>query len=110
MLDMSELLDMIELLNMTELLDRVAILLTGAALVAAAVVLAATRQLACALPVLLEFLTAAGLTRLARELTWTSLLMAGGVIVLRRLILVSLGPGRSVHTADQPRAEQLRPR
>ncbi len=95
---------MTELLDMTQLLDMVAIMLTGAALVAAAVVLASTRQLACALPVLLEFLTAAGLIRLARDPTWTSLLMAAGVIALRRLILLTLRPG-----VDQPRAKRVRP-
>lgn len=75
---------------MTGLLNMAALLVTGAALVAAAVVLTATRRPTSALPVLLEFLTAAGLIRLAAEPTWTSLLMAAALVALRGLIAVGL--------------------
>lgn len=81
---------------MTELLDLAALLVTGTALAVGAVALAVTRRLGLALPVLLEFLTAAGLIRLAAEPTWTSLFMAAGIVALRRLIVVGLGPRSQV--------------
>jgi uncharacterized membrane protein len=76
----------------TELLELAALLVTGAALTVAAVVLVTTRRPAIALPVLLEFLTAAGLIRLAAQPTWTRLFVAAGVVALRRLVVVGLEP------------------
>lgn len=76
---------------MTELLELAALLVTGAALTVAAVV-PTTRRPAIALPVLLEFLTAAGLIRLAAQPTWTRLFVAAGVVALRRLVVVGLEP------------------
>lgn len=80
---------------MTDLLGMAALLVTAGGLAVAAVVLTSTRRLSIALPVLLEFLTAAGLIRLAAQPTWTSLLMAGGIVALRRLILLGLHPARA---------------
>ncbi len=59
---------------------------------AAAAVLASTRQPREALAVLLEFLTAAGLLRLAGTPSWSSLLTAAVIIALRRLISAGLNP------------------
>jgi len=78
----------------TALLDGIALGLTAAALIAAGVVLVATRRPAAAMPVLLEFLTAAGLVRLAAEPTWSRLLGAAAVVAVRRLLVGGLGAGR----------------
>lgn len=78
---------------MTALLDGIALGLSAAALIAAGVVLVVTRRPAAALPVLLEFLTAAGLVRLAAEPTWSRLLGAAAVVAVRRLLVGSLGAG-----------------
>ncbi|HYZ09934.1 MAG TPA: hypothetical protein VE709_15390 [Pseudonocardiaceae bacterium] len=77
---------------MTAVLDLAALLVVGAALVAAAAVLASSRQPREALAVLLEFLTAAGLLRLAGTPSWSSLLTAAVIIALRRLISAGLNP------------------
>ena len=77
---------------MTAVLDLAALLVVGAARVAAAAVLASSRQPREALAVLLEFLTAAGLLRLAGTPSWSSLLTAAVIIALRRLISAGLNP------------------
>lgn len=79
---------------MTDLLNMASLLVTAAAVIAATVVLATTRLLALALPVFLEFVTAAGLIRLAAEPTWMSLLMAASIVAVRRFIVAGL----RVHT------------
>jgi len=70
----------------TAALSAAALLVAAAAIAAAAVVLVRTRSLRQALPVLLEFLTAAGLLRLAAAPTWAGLAVTVAVIVLRRLV------------------------
>ena len=69
-------------------------------LVSAGAVLARTWQLRQALPVLLEFLLAAGLLRLAHDATWRALATAAAVVALRKLVVTyGLRPGRSGSTA-----------
>ncbi|MGI8533065.1 MAG: hypothetical protein ACR2KN_08680 [Geodermatophilaceae bacterium] len=90
---------------MTALLDGLALGLSAAALIATGVVLVATRRPTAALPVLLEFLTAAGLVRLAAEPTWSRLLGAAAVVAARRLLVGGLGAGgRAAPTAAVPPA------
>ncbi len=64
-----------------------ALLCTVLGLVSAAAVLARTRSLAQALPVLLEFLMAAGLLRLTHDATWRALATAAVIVVLRKLVV-----------------------
>ncbi|GAB2766194.1 hypothetical protein GCM10027072_76320 [Streptomyces bullii] len=52
------------------------------------------RQISQALPVLLDFLTGAGLIRLAADISWSDILVAAVVIAVRKIaaIGVTLGP------------------
>jgi uncharacterized membrane protein len=75
---------------MTTILNAGALALTAAAVVAGALVLLVTHQLRQALPVLLEFLTAAGLVRLSASPTWANLLVAAVVVGLRHLLAAGL--------------------
>lgn len=71
-------------------LDTAALVTTAAGLVAAVVVLAVTGAPRQALPVLLEFLTAAGVLRLAGSPAWTDVATAGAVIAVRHLVTSGL--------------------
>ena len=75
---------------MTAVLNSAALLVVGAAIVTGAVVLVATRSFRQALPVLLEFLTAAGLLRLAAAPAWPALAVTVVVIALRRLATIGM--------------------
>nr|WP_237522670.1 DUF1622 domain-containing protein [Streptomyces sp. SID1328] len=59
-------------------------------LVAAAAAWRLTHSVRAALAVLLDFLTAAGLLRLAGEPSWDSIILAAAVIALRKLLGASL--------------------
>jgi predicted NAD/FAD-binding protein len=74
----------------TAVLDLAALVTTAFGLVAAAVVLAAARRPMPALAVLLDFLTAAGLLRLAGEPSWDTIAAAAAVIAVRRLVATGL--------------------
>ncbi|MER7309904.1 DUF1622 domain-containing protein [Streptomyces griseoluteus] len=67
-----------------------AVLITGLGLVAAAAAWRLTHSVRAALAVLLDFLTAAGLLRLAGEPSWDSTIVAAAVIALRKLLGASL--------------------
>ncbi len=72
-----------------------ALLCTVLGLGCATAVLARTRELGQALPVLLEFLLAAGLLRLAHDATWRALATAAAIVGLRRLVVAyALRPAR----------------
>jgi hypothetical protein len=71
----------------TGLAGAAALVCTLLGLVSAAAVLARTRSARQALPVLLEFLMAAGLLRLTHDATWRVLATAAVVVGLRRLVL-----------------------
>lgn len=75
---------------MTTVLELAALATTAFGLVAASVVLAASRRLMPALAVLLDFLTAAGLLRLAGEPSWNTIAAAAAVIAVRKLITAGL--------------------
>ena len=72
---------------MSDLVAAAALLCTVLGVVCAVAVLARTRSLAQALPVLLEFLLAAGLLRLSQDQTWRAIATAAAVVGLRKLVL-----------------------
>ncbi|MEH0974823.1 hypothetical protein V6U77_27180 [Micromonospora sp. CPCC 205546] len=83
------------------------------ALVAATTALAALAGLAvllgagswrCAVRVLLDLLTAAGLLRLAGHQDWTDLAGAAAIVLLRRLLWAALTAGASSARAGRDRA------
>ncbi|MDT9684507.1 hypothetical protein RND61_20965 [Streptomyces sp. TRM76323] len=76
-------------------LQAAAVLITAAGLVAAAASWRLTGRFRSALAVLLDFLTAAGLVRLAGDPAWGSVLSAAAVIALRRLIGSGLALSRA---------------
>lgn len=75
---------------MTTALNLAALATTAFGLVAAAVVLAAAGRLLPALAVLLDFLTAAGLLRLAGDPSWSTIAAAAAVITVRKLVVAGL--------------------
>ncbi|MCI0385736.1 hypothetical protein [Streptomyces sp. CNQ085] len=75
---------------MTTVLDLAALATTAFGLVAAAVVFAEARRLVPALAVLLDFLTAAGLLRLAGDPSWGTIAAAAAVIAVRKLVTAGL--------------------
>ena len=75
---------------MTGLLGAAALLVTGLGLVSATAVLARARDGRLALRVLLEFLTAAGLLRLAGDPGWPEIGAAAAVVAVRRLLSLRL--------------------
>ena len=83
---------------MSALLEQVALLLTAAGVVTGLLVTASTRRLSDGLPVLLDFLLAAGLLRLASLDSWVAIASVALVVVIRRMaasgIRRSEGAGR----------------
>ncbi|MFD4543602.1 hypothetical protein [Streptomyces bauhiniae] len=75
---------------MSAWLQAGAVLITGLGLVAAAAALRLTHSVRAALAVLLDFLTAAGLLRLAGEPSWVGIILAAAVIAMRKLLGASL--------------------
>ena len=81
---------------MTSLAGTGALVCTVLGLVSAAAVLARTRSLGQALPVLLEFLMAAGLIRLTSAAPWRAIATAAVIVVLRKLVVAyGLRPARA---------------
>lgn len=76
---------------MKELAQDAALLCTGFGLVSAAAVLLRARDARLAIAVLLEFLLAAGLLRLAVAATPRALLTAAIIVALRKLVSFGLG-------------------
>ncbi|MEV6961686.1 hypothetical protein AB0M97_21290 [Streptomyces sp. NPDC051207] len=83
---------------MTAWLHPAAVLTTAAGLLSACVAYVSTRQARVSMGVLLDFLTAAGLIRLADEPSWESIAAAAAVITIRKLIATRLGR----HPVDRP--------
>lgn len=75
---------------MGELLQTGALLCTCLGFVAGLAVLLRTASVPAALTVLLEFLLAAGLLRLADDPDWRQILAAAAVIAVRRLLAYAL--------------------
>ncbi|GAA2566097.1 MULTISPECIES: hypothetical protein [Streptomyces] len=75
---------------MTGILTAAALLVTAAGVVSAGAAYAISRRISQALPVLLDFLTGAGLIRLAADLSWNSILVAAAVIAVRKVAAVGV--------------------
>ncbi|MGJ7416010.1 DUF1622 domain-containing protein [Streptomyces cinereoruber] len=73
-------------------LQAASLLLTVCGPLAAAAAYRTTRTFRSALAVLLDFLTAAGLIRLAGDPSWSSVLQTAAVVALRRLLGMGLTP------------------
>ncbi|MFC8270326.1 DUF1622 domain-containing protein [Streptomyces cinereoruber] len=71
-------------------LHTASLLLTVCGLLSAIAAYRTTRTFRSALAVLLDFLTAAGLIRLAEDPSWNSILQAAAVIALRKLLTTGL--------------------
>jgi hypothetical protein len=81
----------------TAVTDTAALFVTAAGLLAAAVALAKTRRLPLAVALLLDFLTAAALLRLAvSPPSWPAIGTAALVIGIRQLASRALAAGRAV--------------
>ncbi len=76
-------------------LETAAVLITAAGLVSAICAYRLTHTVRPTLAVLLDFLTAAGLIRLAGDLSWDSIVLAASVIALRKLLGMGLGLSRA---------------
>jgi uncharacterized membrane protein len=70
---------------MTALIHGAALFVVTGGLLAAALALAVTRKVRLAIAILLDFLTAAGLLRLAGTPDWSRLATAALIIVIRQL-------------------------
>lgn len=70
---------------MTALIHGAALVVVAVGLFTAALALAVTRKVPLAIALLLDFLTAAGLLRLAGTPTWSRLATAALIILIRQL-------------------------
>ncbi|GAB2899359.1 hypothetical protein GCM10027074_77550 [Streptomyces deserti] len=84
---------------MTDLLTAGALLVTAAGVLSAITAYAISRRISQALPVLLDFLTGAGLIRLAADISWNSIMVAAAVITVRKIAAIGV--------AAAPRLQQL---
>ncbi|ELS50871.1 DUF1622 domain-containing protein [Streptomyces viridochromogenes] len=92
---------------MSEWLDAAALLITAAGLVSAMAAYGRVRDAGSAMAVLLDFLVAAGLIRLAGDISWDGILLAAAVIAVRKLISVGLATAR--HTTGVSLRSIVRP-
>lgn len=82
-------------------LQTAALLVSAAAVVVFLLAYAVTRSIRTALPLLLEFLMAAGLIRLARDPSWDSILLTVAIIAVRKMAAFGI--------AETSTREQVRP-
>ncbi|MCX2926284.1 MULTISPECIES: hypothetical protein [unclassified Streptomyces] len=75
-------------------LEPAAVLITAGGVLSAVAAYRMVRSAGSAVAVLLDFLVAAGLVRLAGDLSWDGILLAAALIALRKLISVGLAVGR----------------
>lgn len=87
----------------TATLHAAAVLTAGLGLVAALAILALVRRFGTALAVLLDFLTAAGLLRLAGDPSWDTVTAAAAVIAVRKLATAGVYAARPRHPGGTPR-------
>jgi hypothetical protein len=66
-------------------IEAAALLVTAAGVVSFLTAYAATRRIRTALPLLLDFLMAAGLMRLAGDLSWGGILLTVAIIAVRKV-------------------------
>jgi hypothetical protein len=80
-------------------IDRVAVVVSAAGLLCGLLALVRTRDVWCAVRVLLDLLLAAGLLRLTSASGWPQLAAAAALVALRRLLTIALreAPGASRH-------------
>ncbi len=76
---------------MSALLTELTPVIAGFGVVLASAVLVRTRQLSAALPVLLDFLLAAGLLRLTAAAPWRAIIAVAVIVILRKVVTWSLG-------------------
>lgn len=70
---------------MNAAIEAAALLVTAVGVASFLTAYATTRTIRGALPLLLDFLMAAGLIRLAGQLSWNSILLTVAIIVVRKL-------------------------
>jgi len=70
---------------MNAAIEAAALLVTAAGVVAFLTACALTRTIRHALPLLLDFLMAAGLIRLAGDLSWNGILLTVAIVAVRKL-------------------------
>lgn len=70
---------------MNAAIEAAALLITAVGVVVFLTAYATTRTIRVALPLLLDFLMAAGLMRLAGDLSWSSILLAVAIIAVRKV-------------------------
>ncbi|WP_461066396.1 hypothetical protein [Streptomyces pseudoechinosporeus] len=70
---------------MNAAIEAATLLITAVGVVSFLTAYAATRTIRSALPLLLEFLTAAGLIRLAGDPSWSSIVLTVAVIAVRKV-------------------------
>ncbi|MTE22011.1 hypothetical protein F0L17_23435 [Streptomyces sp. TRM43335] len=87
---------------MDTVLHLAALTVTALGLTAALVAFAAAGRLRTAMAVLLDFLTAAGLLRLAGDPNWDTIAAAAAVIAIRKLVAAGLYAGRPGRSARTP--------
>ncbi|MCZ4076500.1 DUF1622 domain-containing protein [Rhodococcus sp. H36-A4] len=76
---------------MSTLLTDLTPLIAGIGVVIASAVLVRTHRLSVALPVLLDFLLAAGLLRLTAAAPWRAIITVAVIVLLRKVVTWSLG-------------------
>lgn len=76
---------------MTAFLTGAALLITAGGVLSACAAYLISRRISQALPVLLDFLTGAGLIRLAAEVSWSSILLAAAVVAVRKIAVIGVG-------------------
>lgn len=65
--------------------EAAALLVTAVGVVSFLTAYGTTHTIRCALPLLLDFLMAAGLIRLAGDLSWSSILLTVAIIAVRKV-------------------------
>src|SRR4051794_31841158 len=80
--------------SMTAVVAALVPVVVAAALLVAGLVLLVTRQVATALPVLLDLLLAAGLLRLSATASWQAIASAAAIVLLRKLVALGLAAAR----------------
>jgi hypothetical protein len=78
---------------MTTALHLVAALVALAGLVVALLILLDTRRVDMTLGVFLDLLVAAGLLRLAAASSWTAIIGAGGIVLIRQIVMLAFRRG-----------------
>jgi hypothetical protein len=79
---------------MTAVVAALVPVVLAAALLVAGLVLLVTRQVATALPVLLDLLLAAGLLRLSATASWQAIASAAAIVLIRKLVTLGLAAAR----------------